>query len=42
MEGGVTFRTSEHIHIILTPGQKVDNVILTQVWAKPTCGAIQG
>ena len=38
----VALGTTEHIQIIITSAQEVDNVIRTQVWAKPLCGAIHG
>ena len=40
--GGITCSTAEHIQVIITSAQKVDNVVLTQVWDKPPFGAIRG
>ena len=37
-----TCQKTEHIHIIITSAQEAYNLILTQVWDKPPCGAIRG
>ena len=36
--GGLARLTTEYIQIIITSAQKVDNMIVTQVWYKPLCG----